>query len=74
MDDRARRAEERRRTYEGAIVRAGTPKPRLRGESFTMQRLDEMWALCVEQWEASGRTLPTYKRSEMPGEIFRIDR
>jgi hypothetical protein len=39
-----------------------------------MQRLEEMWELCVKQWEASGRTLPTYERSEMPGEIFRIDR
>ena len=74
MDDRERRAEERRGTYEGEVVRAGAAKPRLRGESFTMQRLEEMWELCVEQWEASGRTLPTFERSEMPGEIFRIDR
>ena len=55
-------------------MRAGTPKPRLRGESFTMQRLEQMWELCVAQWEASGRELPTFERSEMPGEIFRIDR
>ena len=74
MTDAQRRADERRRTYEGSIVRAGTPKPRLRGASFTMARLEAMWQLCVTQFEASGRVLPTFARSEMPGEIFRIER
>lgn len=74
MDDRARRAAERRRTYEGTIVRAGTPKPSLRVESFTAARFHEMWALCVAQWEASGRAMPSFTRAEMPGEVFRIQR
>ncbi len=55
-------------------MRAGEPKPRLRDESFTLARLEEMWALCTSQWEASGRTLPTTSRRDMPGEIFRIER
>jgi hypothetical protein len=74
MTDARRRAEERRLSYEGSIVPAGTPKPRLRGASFTMERLEAMWELCVTQFEASGRVLPTFARSEMPGELFRIER
>ena len=74
MTDAERRADERRRTYAGSIIRAGTPKPRLRGASFTMERLEAMWQLCVTQFEASGRVLPTFARSEMQGEIFRIER
>lgn len=74
VNDTEHRAAERLRTYEGSIVRPGTPKPRLRDESFTMERLEEMWALCVAQWTASGREMPSIERSQMPGEIFRIER
>ncbi len=74
MDERSRRAAIRRQTYESEIVRLGEPKPALRGESFTEERLAEMWALCVAQWRASGRELPVFDRATMPGEIFRIER
>jgi len=74
MDDAQRRADERRRTYEGEIVGVGTPKPRLRAESFTLARPEEMWALCVAQSQAAGREMRSFTRSEMPGEVFRIDR
>lgn len=74
MDERERRAAQRRSTYGGEIVRAGEPKPRLRGERFTQERLDEMWALCAAAWQASGRELPVVERGAWPGEIVRIDR
>jgi hypothetical protein len=72
MDDWTRRADLRRRTYTSEVMSAGQPKPALRGPSFTMRRLEEMWELCVSQWLASGRPLPSFERATMPGEVFRI--
>ncbi len=74
MDERTRRAERRRQSYESEVIRLGDPKPGLRGPSFTQARLAEMWALCVAQWQASGRELPAFERATMPGETFRIER
>lgn len=74
MSEAEARARRRRLAYSGAVVAAGSPKPRLREPSPTVERLAEMWQLCVRQWIASGRPMPIFERATMPGEIFRIDR
>ncbi len=30
-----------------------------------------MWRLALDAWAVSGRPLPTYSRSEMPGRVIR---
>jgi hypothetical protein len=73
-DARERRAKRRRASWEGSIVPARAPKPELHAPSFTLERLTEMWRLCARLWQASGRELPRFSRTEMPGEVFVIRR
>lgn len=35
------------------------------------QRLSMMWPLAVEAWTLSGRSLPVYNRTNVPGRLFR---
>ncbi len=35
------------------------------------ERLATMWALAKEAWAVSGRELPSYARSEAPGQLAR---
>jgi hypothetical protein len=35
------------------------------------ERLSMMWPLAVEAWTLSGRTLPVYDRTSLPGRLFR---
>ncbi len=35
------------------------------------QRLEMMWPLTLEAWSLTGRSLPTYRRSEAPMHIIR---
>jgi hypothetical protein len=41
-------------------------------ETTTLEeRLSMMWPLAVEAWTLSGRALPVYDRSCLPGRLFR---
>lgn len=35
------------------------------------ERLSMMWPLAVEAWTLSGRKLPAYDRTSLPGRLFR---
>ncbi|HLE70898.1 MAG TPA: hypothetical protein VJH87_14555, partial [Vicinamibacteria bacterium] len=35
------------------------------------ERLSMMWPLAVEAWTLSGRELPAYDRTSLPGRLFR---
>lgn len=37
------------------------------------ERLAMMWELAVRAWSLSGRSIPTYARSDMPGRVIRPD-
>jgi len=54
-------------------VPAGTPKPALYAGLSALERLARMTALCEAAYLASGRSIVTCPRDEMPGEIFRIE-
>jgi hypothetical protein len=67
------RAEQRRRTWTGALVPAGTPKPPLWAEMSVAERLTAMTRLCRSQWTASGREIITEcPRDQWPGEVFEV--
>lgn len=48
---------------DAAIVREGTP-----GERVAM-----VWRVTLDVWASSGRPMPSYARSEMPGRVIRSD-
>jgi hypothetical protein len=35
------------------------------------ERLSMMWPLAVEAWTVSGRSIPVYDRTSLPGRLFR---
>jgi len=74
VESRARRAQARREAaYPAECVPAGTPKPALYAGLSALERLARMTALCEAAYLASGRSIVTCPRDEMPGEIFRIE-
>jgi hypothetical protein len=71
-DPRRLRAEQRRETWAGEVVRAGTPKPLLWTDMTVEQRVTAMARLCRSQWTASGRTIVELPRDQWPGEVFEV--
>jgi len=43
----------------------------LSATSSVEERLSMMWPLALDAWATSGKPLPTYERSEMPGRVLR---
>lgn len=71
--ERRERAKQRRASWSGEVVRAGTPKPNLYAGTTVEERLSAMTRLCHRLWRSSGRPLPErIPRSEWPGETFEI--
>lgn len=60
------RAARRRATWTGEVRRDGTE-----GREATPATFEEIVALSVRSWLLSGRELPTYDRSSMPGRVIR---
>jgi hypothetical protein len=46
----------------------------LRDLTSVNARLDMMWQLAVDAWASTGKSLPSYERSQMPGTIARRSR
>lgn len=65
---RARRAEERRRTWASEL----TTLDRHSNHSVASKEaaLSVMWELAQQAWALSGRPLPTYSRATMPGALI----
>ncbi|MCB9698507.1 MAG: hypothetical protein H6738_17125 [Alphaproteobacteria bacterium] len=57
----------RRRTWPGRLVRDQEPAQLDTPET----RLASMWQLALDAWAASGRPLPEYPRSAIPGRLIR---
>lgn len=73
VDEDARSRRERR-LQQLQIVRfdlGDEPSEDLRATTTAQERLDMMWPLAVRAWRLSGREMPSYRRSEMPGRIIR---
>lgn len=66
---------------ERAAARANWPVKRYRlgeepGDDLSasttpQERIAMMWPLAVEAWRAAGRSIPTYDRRNLPGQLFR---
>jgi len=47
------------------------PSDDLSATTTAAQRIAMMWPLAVEAWRVAGRSIPEYRRSEAPGQLFR---
>ena len=63
------RAARRRRTWTGRLGTSDTPMQA--SETTVEQRIAYMSVLSETAWAMTGLPMPTYHRSEMPGELFR---
>ena len=72
-DERERRAA-RRGAWAGRVIRLEDEgrDDRLR-DTTPAERLGMMWRLALDAWASSGRPLPDYERSEVPGRMVRGD-
>ncbi len=67
----AERANARRASWSGEIVRPGTPKPALLADLSYEERLAHMAALVRRTWIAEGNEMPPpTPRAEWPSEII----
>jgi len=71
-DARAARAEARRRWAGRVTAPSAAPDELLLGRSPS-ERVAMVWALTLDAWAMTGRPLPSYRRSEAPGRIVRLD-
>jgi hypothetical protein len=70
--ERRARAERRRATYEGRVVRAGEEKPPLYSEKTLLERLALQSELVLRQAALAGVVVRKVPRAEWPGEVFDI--
>ena len=47
------------------------PSDDLSDSTTVEERLSMMWPLAIEAWTLSGRELPAYDRTSLPGRLFR---
>lgn len=68
---RAERAR-RRRDWAGAVTTlADQDDAMLVRQGSAEQRIHMLWRVTLDAWASSGRPLPAYERSNMPGRIVR---
>ncbi|HSC86483.1 MAG TPA: hypothetical protein VLC09_04405 [Polyangiaceae bacterium] len=70
--EREARAERRRSTYSGQVVRLGDPKPALYDQKTLLERLALQTSLVLRQAALSGHPPRKLPRAEWPGEVFDI--
>ena len=71
-DQSARDRARRRANWTVRSFRLGEePGDDLSDSTTVEERLSMMWPLAVEAWTLSGRTLPVYDRTSLPGRLFR---
>jgi hypothetical protein len=59
------------RIAQAAIYPLGAEPPDdLSATTSIEERIAMMWPLALEAWNVSGRTLPGYRRAEMPGRVI----
>jgi len=72
MSDDARSRAAARRDWPGQVRDLTTAAGEdLSAETTAEERLSMMWELALRAWTLSGRTLPDYARSAMPGSVTR---
>jgi hypothetical protein len=70
-DDFERRAAARRNWPVRRYTLGGEPSEDLSATTSINERLDMMWQLALDAWASTGKPLPSYERSQMPGRILR---
>jgi hypothetical protein len=72
LDEPARVRARRRAEWSVRSFRLGEePGDDLSDTTTAVERLSMMWPLAVETWTLSGRPLPIYDRTNLPGRLFR---
>jgi hypothetical protein len=69
--DRAARVLARRGWTIRRFALGEEPGDDLSATTTPAERLAMMWPLAVEAWTLAGRSIPEYRRSEMPGRVIR---
>ena len=63
--EREARAERRRQTWTGG------PGEQEQPATTASERLAAVWQVSCDAWALSGRSMPDYRREEMPGRVLR---